>query len=109
MYNISTIFIVILIACSPQLVKPQCSLESSLIQEIQGYETVVKRIIDTALNGNFKGKLFNDTAEFVDTVGARVVGSKALDDGIDYVLNWMTAQGFDDVHGEAITTPNWIR
>lgn len=99
----------LLAGCSIQLVNSQCSLEASLVQEIRNYEAVVKRIIDTVLNGNFKGKLFEDTAAFVDTVGTRVVGSQGLDNGIDYMLNWMKEQGFDDVHGEEITTPNWIR
>lgn len=109
MFKFSLIFGVILFACSLQLANSQCSLDTALVQEIQSYETVVKRIIDTVLNGNFKGKLFNDTAEFVDTVGARVVGSQALNNGIDYMLNWMNEQEFDNVHGEEITTPNWIR
>ncbi len=109
MVNFSIIFTVLIAGYSIQLVQSQCSLAQSLVQEIRSYESDVKLIINTVLNGNFKGKLFNDTAEFVDTVGARVVGSKALDNGIDYMLNWMTEQGFDNVHGEEITTPNWIR
>lgn len=109
MANFSTILVVLLAGCSFQLVNSQCSLEPSLVQEIRNYEPVVRQIIDKVLNGDFKGKLFNDTAEFVDTVGTRVVGSQGLDNGIDYMLNWMRAQGFDDVHGEEIVTPNWTR
>lgn len=109
MANFSIILAVLLAACCLHLVNSQCSLDPSLVQEIRNYESDVKRIIDKVLNGDFKGKLYNDTAAFVDTVGARVVGSQALDNGIDYILNWMGEQGFDDVHGEEITTPNWIR
>ncbi|KAJ6627061.1 Carboxypeptidase Q [Pseudolycoriella hygida] len=87
----------------------KCSLRPSLVKEIKGYEPVVKRIINTVVNEDFKGKLFNDTATFVDTIGSRVVGSKALDNGIDYILNWMRKQGFDAVNSEEITTPNWTR
>ncbi|KAG4068089.1 hypothetical protein HA402_001514 [Bradysia odoriphaga] len=110
MEKFAIVFAALLAGWSIQLVNSQqCSLDESLLQEIRSYDTVVKRIIDTVLSGNFKGKLFEDTAAFVDTVGARVVGSQGLDNGIDYMLNWMTEQGFDDVHGEEITTPNWIR
>jgi len=90
-------------------VKSQCILVPTLVDEIRSYEPVVKQIIDKVTTGDFKGKLFNDTASFVDTVGARVVGSQALDNGINYMLDWMTAQGFDNVHGEFIVTPVWIR
>lgn len=87
----------------------QCDLSSVLIDEIKNYASVVQTIIQKVLTGDFKGKLYNDTALFVDTVGARVVGSEALDNGIDFILNWMNDQGFDDVHGEEIDTPNWKR
>lgn len=87
----------------------QCTLSSHLIEEIKNYEPVVITIIEKVLNDDFKGKLYNDTALFVDTVGARVVGSEALDKGIDFILSWMRDQGFDNVHGEEIDTPNWKR
>lgn len=105
-----SIFLVVF-AIYPYLVKSQtqCTLDPSLVNEIRAYEPVVKQIINKVVNGDFKEKLFKDAATFVDTVGARVVGSQALDNGIDYMLNWMTDQSFDDVHGEEITTPNWIR
>ncbi|KAJ6646191.1 Carboxypeptidase Q, partial [Pseudolycoriella hygida] len=92
-----------------RLADSQCVLDPAISAEIKNYEPTVKLIVDKVLNGDFKGKLFNDTAEFVDTVGARVVGSEGLEKGIDYILNWMRAQGFDAVDGEEITTPNWIR
>ncbi|XP_037037646.1 carboxypeptidase Q-like [Bradysia coprophila] len=109
MANFSAIFALLLAGCSIQSANSQCALDAPLVQEIKNYEARVRRIVDTVLSGSFKGKLFNDTAEFVDTVGSRVVGSQGLDKGIDYMLNWMSQQGFDDVHGEEIITPNWIR
>lgn len=109
MEKFSIILILLVAVCNLQLAKSQCNLVPTLIDEIRNYQPVVNQIINKVVNGDFKGKLFNDTAEFVDTVGARVVGSQALDNGINYILNWMRAQNFDDVHGEEIFTPDWIR
>lgn len=108
MAKFSIILLVLLAVCTLR-VRSQCILLPSLVDDIRSYEPVVKQIIDTVVNGNFKGRLFNDTATFVDTIGNRKVGTQALDNGINYILDLMTAQGFDDVHGEEIITPNWIR
>lgn len=99
----------VIVAVCTRYVKSQCTLDPDLVREIENYQPAVRNIIDKAVNGDFKGKLFNDTARFVDTIGTRVVGSVGLDNGINYMLNWMSEQGFDEVHGENITTPNWIR
>lgn len=109
MAKFSTFLVVFIALCAPYLVKAQCTLNPDLVEEIRSYESVVKQIIDKVINGDFKGRLFNDTATFVDTIGSRVVGSEALANGINYHLNWMRDQGFDEVHGEDIVTPNWIR
>lgn len=109
MVKISIIFFVFLINVSNFCSHAQCSLSSTVIQEIKNYEPVVNTIIKKVLNGDFKGKLYNDTALFVDTVGARVVGSEALNNGIDFILNWMRDQGFAGVHSEEIDTPHWKR
>ncbi|KAG4069640.1 hypothetical protein HA402_014663 [Bradysia odoriphaga] len=100
---------ILLICSSVYFAHAKCILSNSIVQEIKSYQSIVTNIITTVVNGNYKGKLFSDTATFVDTFGARNVGSEALDNGIDYILNWMTAQGFDNVHSEEISTPYWIR
>lgn len=108
MAKFSIIFVVLLAVCTLR-VKSQCVIVPTLVDEIRSYEPVVKQIIDKVVNGDFKGRLFNDTAAFVDTIGPRKVGSQALDNGINYILDLMRSQGFDEVHGEEIVTPNWIR
>lgn len=109
MVKLCIILVIFLCNVSDYYSNAQCALSSALTEEIKNYEPVVQRIIDKVLNGDFKGKLYNDTALFVDTVGARVVGSAALDNGIDFILKWMADQGFDNVHGEEINTQNWAR
>lgn len=108
MAKFSIIFVVLVAVCTLR-VKSQCVLLPSVVDEIRSYEPVVKQIIDKVVNGDFKGRLFDDTATFVDTIGNRKVGSQALENAINYILELMRAQGFDDVHGEEIVTPNWIR
>lgn len=109
MAKLSIILILLAAICTRHIAKSQCVLVPTIIDEIRSYQPVVNRIIEKVVNEDFKGKLFNDTAAFVDTVGARVVGSQALDNGINYILDWMRSQGFDDVHGEEISTPDWKR
>lgn len=72
MSKFSSIFITLVAVCSIKLVNPQCVLVPTLVDEIRSYGPVVKRIIDKVLTGDFKGKLYDDTATFVDTIGARV-------------------------------------
>lgn len=109
MVKISIVLFAFVVNVSNFYSHAQCNLSATLIEEIKNYEAVVNKIIGNVLSGDFKGKLYNDTALFVDTVGARVVGSEALNNGIDFILNWMRDQGFAGVHGEEIDTPHWKR
>lgn len=59
--------------CNIDPVHSQCELNAELAEEIRNYQPVVNQIIEKTLNGDFKGKLFDDTATFVDTIGARYV------------------------------------
>lgn len=87
----------------------QCSLPARLKQEIRGYSPIVSRIIKTALSGSSKGQTWEHLAEFVDTFGNRISGSQNLENAIDYMLNKSMAYGLENVHGEPVTVPHWVR
>lgn len=89
--------------------KDTCQLSHALNEEIDSYAPIVQRIINETMQGSFKGSTWQDLAEFVDKFGSRFAGTQTLEDSIDYVLNKSINLGLENVHGEAVTIPHWIR
>ncbi|XP_033339469.1 carboxypeptidase Q isoform X2 [Megalopta genalis] len=58
---------------------------------------------------SFKGVTWYELANFVDTFGPRFTGTKTLEKAIDYVLNKSLEFGLENVHGEPVSVPHWIR
>lgn len=88
----------------------QCNLSQEEIEEIQSYQDVVNQIIEATTTGEFKGETFNELAVFVDKFGARLSGTQALEDSIDYLLERMNNTfGIENVHGEEVQVPHWER
>ncbi|CAH1134528.1 unnamed protein product [Ceutorhynchus assimilis] len=86
-----------------------CNLPEALITEIRSFEETANTIMNSILNGKFKGATFSELAEFVDTFGARVSGTKNLENAIDYVLDKMKSNNLENVHGEEAWVPHWVR
>lgn len=86
-----------------------CHLSNDLIKEIDSYAPTVQRIINLATQGYYKGVTWQDLATFVDKFGPRFTGTQVLEDAIDYVLNESTNLGLENVHGETVTVPRWVR
>jgi len=84
-------------------------LSQDVIREIAGYQDVANRIIQTALAGSFKGRTYNELSYFVDKFGSRVAGSENLENAIDYMLEKMKQDELDNVHGEQVQIPHWVR
>ncbi|XP_076465000.1 carboxypeptidase Q-like [Babylonia areolata] len=66
-------------------------------------------IIDFTVNGKGQNQTYTRLAEFVDKFGSRLAGSQNLENAIDYMINILTKEGLDNVHGEAVTIPHWVR
>ncbi|XP_058798893.1 carboxypeptidase Q-like [Phymastichus coffea] len=112
----SFLFLIVTLACvvnvTCKLNKKQsaeCELPENLMKEIDSYAPVVKTIVEAAVNGTYKGATWQELAYFVDKFGSRISGSKALEDSIDYVLERSHKLKLDNVHGETVKVPNWIR
>ena len=45
----------------------------------------------------------------VDTFGHRISGSASLEATIDWVLDLMKADGLENVHGQPVMVPHWVR
>ncbi|XP_078040367.1 carboxypeptidase Q-like [Augochlora pura] len=86
-----------------------CNLSPKLLEEIQSYAPLVQSIINETLTGSFKGVTWYELANFVDTFGPRFTGTKTLESAIDYVLNKSVEFGLENVHGEPVSVPHWIR
>lgn len=86
-----------------------CHLTKTLIEEIDSYAPIVQKIINETMQGSFKGNTWQELATFVDKFGPRFTGTQTLEDAIDYVLNKSISLGLDNVHGESVTVPHWVR
>ena len=75
-------------------------------QIADSYREVAGRIIAAA---QADSAAFDRLAELTDKFGHRLSGSQSLEDAIDWVLTQMTADGLDNVHGEAVIVPHWVR
>ena len=70
------------------------------------YGADADRLIDAALKDS---AAWNRLAQLTDTFGNRLSGSQALENTIDWVLAEMKKDGLDNVHGEAVKVPHWVR
>ncbi|KAK7066433.1 hypothetical protein SK128_013770 [Halocaridina rubra] len=86
-----------------------CSLSQDLKDEIQSYQNVVNQIISYVTNGEYKGQTYSTLATLVDTFGARMTGSAALENAIDFMLNWSANEGLDNMYTEDVLVPHWKR
>jgi carboxypeptidase Q len=56
-----------------------------------------------------RSRAFSRLEHLCLTYGSRYSGSASLERAIDWTLNEMKADGLDNVHGEEVTIPRWIR
>lgn len=87
----------------------KCNLTQKLKDEIKSYTPIVNRIIKSAVSGNSQGQTWKELANFVDTFGNRISGSQNLENAIDYMLNRSISYGLENVHGEPVEVPHWVR
>ena len=70
------------------------------------YRETANRIIDAALADS---AAYGRLTEFVDLFGHRFSGSPNLENAIDWMLAEMADDGLDNVHGESVLVPHWVR
>jgi carboxypeptidase Q len=66
----------------------------------------VKQLIHAATNTDFA---WERLARMCDTFGPRFSGTTNLEAAIDWVLDEMRQDGLDNVHGEEVLVPHWVR
>lgn len=70
------------------------------------YAGAASRLIAAAMADS---TAWNRIAELTDRFGPRPSGSEALEHAIDWVLARMQEDGLQNVHGERVMVPHWVR
>jgi len=70
------------------------------------YSQATQRIAAAALSDS---AAWNRIAELTEKFGNRISGSQSLEQAIDWIIEKMKADGLDNVRGEPVMVPRWIR
>jgi carboxypeptidase Q len=70
------------------------------------YQGTADRIITATLEQDAS---YNRLAYLCDAFGHRMSGSESLELSIDWILDEMKSDGLENVHGEEVMVPRWIR
>lgn len=87
----------------------ECRIDEEIKREILGYKPVVDQIVEAVTKGEFKGKMYEELATFVDKFGSRYSGTKNLEDSIDFMQTVLNNYNLDNVHTEPVTFDGWFR
>ena len=74
--------------------------------KIENYRGPASRIIGAALTSN---KAYARLAHLTDHIGHRLSGSKSLEQAIEWALAEMKRDRLDNVRGEKVMVPHWVR
>lgn len=81
----------------------QADQSSSLVDE---YRSVADQLIDAALADS---AAWDRLAYLTDTFGPRFSGTDNLESAIDWILEEMKRDGLENVRGEPVKIPHWVR
>ncbi|MDQ3673463.1 MAG: M28 family metallopeptidase [Gemmatimonadota bacterium] len=70
------------------------------------YRAAADRIIAAALADS---AAWDRTATLTDKFGHRLSGSQSLEDALDWIIAEMKRDGLENVRGEPVTVPHWVR
>ena len=95
----------------PQRSQPQASPTATPTPppptvSIDNYRATAGRIIGAALVSNHA---YTRLAHLTDSIGHRLSGSKSLERAIEWALAEMKRDGLDNVRGEKVMVPHWVR
>jgi carboxypeptidase Q len=88
------------------LVALALSSSPAAAQNAAAYRAATDRLIDAAMRDS---SAWSRIAELTDTFGSRLSGSDALERAIDWTLDRMRADGLENVRGEPVMVPHWVR
>jgi carboxypeptidase Q len=74
--------------------------------KIDPYRAAAARIIGAALTSD---RAYSRLAHLTDHIGHRLSGSQNLDRAIEWAITEMKRDGLDNVRGEKVMVPHWVR
>ena len=77
-----------------------------VVLKLSDYQSAADKLIRAATETDFAYKRL---AELCDTFGPRFSGTTNLEAAIDWALAQMKADGLENVHGEDVMVPHWVR
>ena len=80
--------------------------QTALSTDVQAYRDAADRLIDAALADS---AAYSRLAYLADTFGPRFSGTENLERAIDWILEEMAADGLENVRGEDVMVPHWVR
>ncbi len=92
-----------LAAQTPTAAAPEVAID---VATMAPYREAADKIIAAALADS---AAWNRLAELSDTFGPRFSGTQSLEDAIDWILEEMQADGLENVRGEKVMVPHWVR
>ena len=98
-----SLYLTILVSCAVPPASDSNPKASPIVAE---YSAIADKLMTTALADSFA---YNRLAELTDSFGPRFSGTKNLEDAIDWILEEMKKDGFENVHGEEVMIPRWVR
>lgn len=102
----TTLALVTLLLAAPATAQDSAEALAIDTAFVEDYRAAADRLIDAALADS---SAFDRLAYLADTFGSRFSGSQSLEDAIDWILAEMQADGFDEVRGEPVMVPHWVR
>jgi carboxypeptidase Q len=81
-------------------------LAAILVCARAGADDATDKLMDAATNSDFA---YQRLARLCDTFGPRFSGTTNLEAAIDWVLAQMKNDGLENVHGEEVMVPHWVR
>lgn len=84
------------------------SIFANIYQISPKYKPIADSIINYLLQGSGKGQAYMRLANFTDKFGPRMVGSAALENSIDWIVEKATNEGFVATT-EPLVVPKWVR
>ncbi|MGC8487943.1 MAG: M20/M25/M40 family metallo-hydrolase, partial [Clostridia bacterium] len=81
-------------------------MDNNTLRITDAHKAAAARILESALHSH---AAWERTALWTDTFGPRLSGSDALERAIDWALDELKQDGFENVHGEPVMVPHWVR
>lgn len=94
------------IALIAALVAATAPLAAQSPNWLDAYRPVAQRLITESQSSDFA---WNRLAEVTDTFGPRLSGSDNLERALDWAVDTMKKDGFENVHKESVMVPKWVR